>query len=150
MIDLLQQYSIQQIIIFIIFVALAIKGVISFIDWVKEKNKAAASQMNKPIQLAHHVDKNEQKIQELQQDMKIIIDKVNTLIESDKDDIKAYINQQHHSFCYEKGWIDDYSLDCLQRRYAHYKKEGGNTFIDQFMKEIRALPRQQTHYKETV
>ena len=55
------------------------------------------------------------------------------LIESDKDDIKAYITREHHFFCYEQGWIDDFSLDCLEKRYAHYKIEGGNTFIDGFM-----------------
>ena len=40
------------------------------------------------------------------------------------------------------GWIDDFSLDCLERRYQHYADEGGNSFIEGFMEELRALPKQ--------
>ena len=63
------------------------------------------------------------------------------LIDSDKDAIKSYITQKHHFFCYEQGWIDDFSLDCIERRYQHYKEEGGNTFIDGFMGQLRQLPK---------
>lgn len=55
------------------------------------------------------------------------------LIDSDRDDIKSYITREHHYFCYQKGWIDDFSLDCCERRYKHYSDEGGNSFIGQFM-----------------
>ena len=65
---------------------------------------------------------------------------INILIASDKDDIKAWITQQHHYFCYELGYIDDYNLQCIEARYVHYKEEDGNTFIDGFMKDIRNLP----------
>ena len=74
---------------------------------------------------------------------------INLLTESDKDDIKAWITEKHHYFCYQIGWIDDYSLDCIEKRYGHYKDEGGNTFIDELMEEIRALPkRNETYLKE--
>ena len=42
-------------------------------------------------------------------------------------------------------WIDDYSLDCIERRYKHYIDEGGNSFIGQLMIEIRKLPHQPPH-----
>lgn len=64
------------------------------------------------------------------------------LIDSDKDDIKSYITREHHYFCYQIGWIDDFSLDCLEKRYRHYADEGGNSFIEGFMDELRALPKQ--------
>lgn len=64
------------------------------------------------------------------------------LIDSDKDDIKSYITREHHYFCYQVGWIDDFSLDCLERRYQHYEDEGGNSFIAGFMNELRTLPKQ--------
>jgi hypothetical protein len=41
----------------------------------------------------------------------------------------------------QKGYIDDYCLDCLEKKYKHYVKEGGNSFIESLMKEIRNLPR---------
>jgi hypothetical protein len=64
------------------------------------------------------------------------------LIDSDKDDIKAFITREHHYFCYQKGWVDDYSLDCVERRYAHYEQEGGNSFVEDLMKDLRKLPKQ--------
>lgn len=67
--------------------------------------------------------------------------KIDMLIESDKDDIKSYITREHHYFCYKIGWIDDFSLDCIEKRYKHYTDEGGNTFIGGFMEELRALPK---------
>lgn len=70
-----------------------------------------------------------------------MIGAVDMLIASDKDDIKAYITKEHHYFCYEKGYIDDYSLDCLERRYGHYKDEGGNSFAEDLMKDVRTLPK---------
>ena len=69
-------------------------------------------------------------------------DKIDMLIDSDRDDIKSYITREHHYFCYQKKWIDDFSLDCCERRYQHYSDEGGNSFIGQFMEELRALPKQ--------
>ena len=65
---------------------------------------------------------------------------VDILIASDKDDIKAWITEKHHYFCYDLGYIDDYNLQCIEARYKHYKEEDGNTFIDGFMGDIRALP----------
>ena len=69
--------------------------------------------------------------------------KINLLIDSDKDDIKSFITRQHHYFCYKIGWIDDFSLDCVEKRYQHYADEGGNSFIEGFMDELRALPKQE-------
>jgi hypothetical protein len=63
-------------------------------------------------------------------------------VDSDKDDIKAFITDKHHYFCYERKWIDDYSMDCIERRYSHYKDEGGNSFIATLMDELKALPKQ--------
>ena len=70
-----------------------------------------------------------------------LTDKINLLIESDKDDIKAFITQQYHYFCEQKGWIDDYSMDCIEKRYSHYVEEKGNSFVKQLMEQLRALPR---------
>ena len=39
MLELLQKYSISDILIFIVILAVAIKGVISFIDFIKDKIK---------------------------------------------------------------------------------------------------------------
>ncbi len=105
----------------------------------KEKiNKRIENGENFMTQLREHQKHNDEALQDLSK-------KIDMLIESDKDDIKAYITKEHHKFCYEKKWIDDFSLDCLERRYKHYEDEGGNSFIGGFMNELRALPKRPPH-----
>lgn len=74
--------------------------------------------------------------------LKELSTKIDMLIDSDKDAIKSYITKEHHYYCYQLGWIDDFSLDCLERRYQHYTDYKGNSFISGLMEELRNLPNQ--------
>lgn len=150
--DLLSNYSIEQILLFIVLLAAAIKGVVSWIDWarnrgekiIEKKNKRTALEdsVNKLIQSQKEMKNNINNCQiQIKNNINDIRKAIDILTESDKDDIKAWITEKHHYFCYNIGWIDDYSLDCIEKRYGHYKDEGGNTFIDELMEEIRALPK---------
>lgn len=150
--DLLQNFSIEQILLFVVCLAIAMRGVSSWFDWLKDKEDKIIQKKNRKNALQESVN-NLIKTQEnmkydidiCQKQMKDMIKEINSsiilLTESDKDDIKAWITEKHHYFCYELGYIDDYSLDCIEKRYCHYKDEGGNTFIDTFMEDIRALPK---------
>lgn len=137
MLDLLKNYSLTDIIIFIVMLALAIKGLIDFYDWAKNRlskttnKKYTEKEMQKKV-----LDTLESHNGQIEKMSKAI----NILINSDKDDIKAWITEKHHYFCYELGYIDDYNLQCIEARYIHYKEEDGNTFIDRFMEDIRNLP----------
>lgn len=153
MIELLQQYSLTNIIVFTILLALAIKSLITFFDWGYERFERAFnkehSSLNEKEELERRLNHGSQIMSDLQktqqQTDKMLNDlstKIDMLIESDKDAIKSYITRQHHYFCYRVGWIDDFSLDCLERRYEHYSDEGGNSFIEGFMDELRELPKQ--------
>ena len=151
MIELLQQYSLTDIIVFTIFLALAIKSLVTFFDWGYERlervfNKEHSSlnekeelerRLNHGSQIMNDLQKTQQQTDKTLNDLSA---KIDMLIESDKDAIKSYITRQHHYFCYRVGWIDDFSLDCLERRYEHYSDEGGNSFIQGFMEQLRALP----------
>ena len=153
MIELLQRYSLSEILIFTIFLVLALKSFITFLDWAYERIKKAFNyehaKLNSKEELRQKLQKQNQTIAILKNNQqttdKILQDlstKIDMLIDSDKDDIKSYITREHHYFCYQVGWIDDFSLDCLERRYQHYEDEGGNSFIAGFMNELRALPKQ--------
>ena len=137
MLDLFKNYSLTDIIIFIITLSFAIKGIIDFYDWAKNRLTKTTDKI--------YTDKEMQKkVLDTLEFHNNQIDKmskaINILIASDKDDIKAWITQQHHYFCYELGYIDDYNLQCIEARYIHYKEEDGNTFVDGFMEDIRKLP----------
>lgn len=152
MLELLQHYSISEIFLFMVFLALAFKSIVSFFEWFEEKIKKAFNikfgkisekeKMNKRIedgenlmfQLREHQKRDDEALQDLSK-------KIDILIESDRDAIKTYITKEHHEYCYNKGWIDDFNLNCLEKRFKHYADEGGNSFICNFMQELRALPK---------
>lgn len=152
--ELLEHFSINEIIIGIILLALAIKGTVSFIQWAIKEINAIFKKKNINISIHQKMDerlnKHDEKIAELINVQKDILNKIenlssdiNLLLASDKDDIKSYITEKHHYFCYVQQWIDDYSLDCLEKRFSHYKEEGGNSFIENLMKELRSLPKEE-------
>lgn len=124
--------------------ALAIKSLFSFFDWAgdrwrklfnKQHNQLSRKQdLERRLQHGSEImDKLTRNQQETDDILKKLSAEINILIESDKDSIKSYITKEHHYFCYQLGWIDDFSLDCIERRYQHYQDEGGNSFIGNFM-----------------
>lgn len=150
--ELLAKYTATEIIVFIVLLAIAIKEVVTFIDWAhsrlrktfdkEDEHEEIKEQLNTVVNRLNDIEthfntmisENRVKYSEMQQS-------IDLLIASDKDDIKAWITAQHHLFVYEYKCIDDYSLDCIEKRFAHYRDEGGNSFIELLMSEIRALPK---------
>lgn len=141
LIQLLKQFDITTFLTFTIVLALAAKGVIIFFDWVKERLMKMFNKQTKKQRQIEQLQQQEKSIKELKSNMKSIQSKMNLLIESDKDDIKAWITEKHHFYCYQQKYIDDYTLDCLEKRFSHYEVEGGNSFVHNLMEELRALPK---------
>lgn len=143
--ELLSTFTVPQIMLFIVLAAVAFKKIADFLDWlsnkIKKRDKKNQDEIDRDKEIEKRLDKLEENDAHIAESVDKIADKVNILMESDKDDIKAYITREHHYFCYQKGWIDDYSLDCLEKRYSHYVEENGNSFILDFMQEIRRLPK---------
>lgn len=152
MLDLLKEYSVSQILILLVFIAIAIKEVIQFIDWAKQRTLQSVNESTSSIELIKKIEEKDReqdrKIEQIleaqknsSENINLILQQIQSLIKSDRDAIKAYITKEHHYFCYEVRWIDDYNLDCLEKRYQRYVEEGGNSFIESLMEEVRALPR---------
>lgn len=163
MLEFLAAYSIGEITIFIILLGLAIKEGVTFYDWAKTRiqqgfNKNLKANQDKE-KIEHELDdleayfqKKEEKFNKKKEEINTGFEQLNKriaalegsvemLIVSDKDSIKAYITEKHHKFCYQDKWIDDYSLDCIEKCYEHYKDEGGNSFVADLMEDLRALDR---------
>lgn len=135
MLDLFNKFSSSEVVIFIILLAIAFKEIFTFFEWLFEKGiKVFKNKYQKPYEDENTIKNLEQNVEWLKKNIKI-------LINSDKDAIKAFITRQHHYFCYQLKEIDDQSLDCIEKRYTHYKEEKGNSYIDSLMEELRALPR---------
>lgn len=151
--ELIQQYSISEIIIMLILLAAALKGLINFYDWSKEKILKIFHKEQKKEEEKQDIEKtlmqHEEKMKTLMEgqenlntQISSLMEKINLLIESDRDDIKSWITEKHHFYCYHQRWIDDYSLDCIEKRFTHYEQEKGNSFVESLMKDLRALPHQ--------
>lgn len=145
LINLLSQFTLPQIILFIILLFVATKEIADFVDWVRgrfsKRDESLKTEYEKAEKNEERLDKLENNVNKLTENVNHITDKVDLLVDSDRDAIKAYITREHHYFCYKVGWIDDYSLDCLEHRFEHYKEEEGNSFIEGLMNELRALPK---------
>lgn len=140
--DLLLNYSMSEIVVFIIFIAFAVKELVTFIDWGKGRLDTVYNKSFKSMQSEKKLEKVDETFTKIDQTFEKINRQIDMLIESDKEDIKSYIVREHHYFVYQKGWIDDYSLECIERRFAIYEKEHGNSFVLGLMNELRALPKQ--------
>ena len=152
MLELLSTYSLAQIVTFIVLLAIAVKEGITLVIWFKDFFK---TKFNDDMKNTVATKKQNEQICKIKEDIQILIDnqekifeeiklfkqQLEMIIESDKDDIKSWITEKHHFYCYERKWIDDYSMDCIEKRYRHYKDEGGNSFIEELMNELRSLPK---------
>ena len=163
MIKLFETLSVNDIIIYIVLIFLAIKGIIDAIFWIKDKynykfNKdykrkeqeeilAKYEENNKLMQekmtKCHEVVK--EKIDNLASSMNTRMDgmeeQLNILKTSDMHDAKGWIVEKHHILM-RQGWVDDFTMDTIEKRYSDYKKEGGNSYVHSLMDEIRSLPKQ--------
>ena len=154
--ELFTNYSMSEIVIFMVVLAFAVKELVTFIDWGRDRLRKVYDKDYKSIEerkkLEEEIDdlnkfysekkKVDDTFAKIDRTFEKINERIDMLIESDKEDIKSYITEKHHFFVYGQGWIDDHSLECLERRFAVYQQEHGNSFVEGLMNEIRALPKQ--------
>jgi septal ring factor EnvC (AmiA/AmiB activator) len=96
---------------FTIFLALAIKSLVSFFDWahgrISKVFKKGYDEIDEKEELEQKLQRGREIMASLQANQKAtdatlkdLSKKIDMLIDSDKDDIKSYITKQHHYFCY--------------------------------------------------
>lgn len=123
-------------------VLFAVKEIITlfrwFIDLIKKKNKPQQEFDDRLKKVENEISETKISQQKTEEDAKKMNKILDLLLESDRDDIKGYIVEKYYEF-HAKGYIDGYSLDCLERKYKIYSREGGNTYITNLMNEIRDL-----------
>lgn len=115
---------------------------------LKANSDKILSLENRMSGLEQRIEKTEKEFQtflkqqnEINDNLQALVKKVNILLESDKEDIKAYVTEKHH-FYIHRGWIDDFTLECIEKRFQCYKEEDGNSFVENLVNDLRRLPRQ--------
>ena len=150
--SVLKDFPISEILLCIVGVLVLVKWIIEYFDWGHKRTK---DKYDQEAERKKNIEDINEKLNQNSEDIKMLIKmqkqqnekieqqnlRIELLIDSDKDDIKAFITEKYHYFVEVKGWIDDYSLDCLERRFQHYKDENGNSFVADLMSEIKRLPK---------
>ena len=161
MLELLAAFSVEQILVFSIMLILAIKGGVDLFDWAHEKyikkfNKdhLALNQQESLRQQQEEYRKQqtealekyvslENKIYSLTEDINEKVNNIESqlaqLTKSDMHDIKSWVVEKHH-YLTAQGWVDDFTMDTIEKRFEDYKKENGNSYVAGLVSEIRELP----------
>ena len=161
MIELLSTLTFSQILIYGVLFAVAAKEFLSVKDFFEKRNKDKNTEENNEKKQTEQILnaikdlekvmlKQEKEDEQIHKEIKKLSDYwqnkedehrrvLQLLIDSDKDAIKSFIVKEHHHFVAQK-WIDDFSLDTIEKRYSHYKAEGGNSYIGDLIQDLRALP----------
>lgn len=145
-------WSIEESIVYIVALILAIKVVWSSIEWVWDKIKIRLAITNKKEKWENNISKQltelhkaisnlEQQNQAIQKEEEKVNANLNVVQERLQEDTRSFLIDAHHKFCYQIKSIDDINMQSLERKYLYYKTAGGNSFIDGLMEEIRELPR---------
>ena len=150
MLALLKSYSIGDIIIFRVILALAVKEVISLYQYFAKGLSDSFNNKYKKQEtlndLSEKINKLTIMVKQLQEDNKQQNKKIENLIDSDVQDIRSWIVQQYHA-CQQGKQLDPFEMDCVERRYACYDKEGGNSYIHNLVDEIRKMNNSQEQEK---
>ena len=166
MLELLAAYSLQEIVVFVIMLLFAIKGGLDLFDYFKgkynERFNKAYSKLIKEQELEQHYlkynefhkesmeryDKLGKKIDDLiyvfDDRFKKIEDSIDILLASDKDDIKSWLVEKYNYYKENPDRpISHHTMDTIEKRYAHYADEGGNSYITNIiMPELRQMAKE--------
>ena len=93
MLELFKTYSIDEIVMFILLLALAIKGIVDLYDWFKKRfrepiDKEMTNEEQKQ-EIMDILNTHEENIMACKERLEKILEIINILVDSDKDDIKS-------------------------------------------------------------
>lgn len=136
---------------------IGIPAIVNFISWCKatwakrEKFKQDAIQKGRKQEREEEQEENrfssgEARISALEESVQLLTtmvtqqkEMIERLTRSDMLDIKSWIKVQHERYM-AQGWIDSQALDLLCSRHEIYKEEGGNSWADCIVLDLKKLP----------
>ena len=137
MLELLASYSLGQILVFIVIFAFALKEFFNMFDFFKDKAKLWLTGEQEK-------DKNSVSLKQLAEKMDKITERLELLTESDKDDIRGWIVEKRNYYTeHPEEKIDNFTMDTIEKRYQHYRDEGGNSYISNMIKELRNMAKEE-------
>lgn len=149
-----ENYSFAESFIFIITILIGAKILSSLFEWVYEtldKYFLNKTQKNEVIEDLKQEQKNVvTELKKINEKLSTVEEQIRIVTNRLQENSKSYIIDKHHYFCHQIKAIDDFSLQSLEIRYMYYKSEGGDTYIDGLMQEVRELPKIDMKDLETI
>lgn len=136
MVQFFQHYTLEATIIFLFMLGTALKEGYELVQYFRNKTVNHVDKIRGQQETLTQVVKN---MQQQQKQLQSITDKIDALLVSDKDSIKSWIVMLYKQYKKDPSGLDSMQMDLLERRYSHYKKEGGNSYIDNLMQELREI-----------
>lgn len=154
MADLFATFSLDTV---IIVLCLALPALIKGIAWICKTIKTAAArrrelrnegaqELMEEQEIEERFEAGEDRIADLEEEEAKLTQilqnqqkQINLLIRSDELDIKAWLKQQHGHWMHI-GAIDSESLSLVIDRYEIYAEEGGNSWAERLVNDIKSLP----------
>lgn len=161
-INALMSYSFAEIVIILVYIVIGIKFLWSIVDWFVErfkkifgvktaKEKKDQEFKDTVVDMAQKIDDKEIQftdailtIKTMITDLKSKIDdlekKEDMTRERIQQETRTYLIDQHKRHMAER-WIDVRSLENIEMKYMYYKAAGGNSFVDDLVRDLRLLPK---------
>lgn len=136
MVQFFQQYTLEATIIFLFMLGIALRQGYELVQYFRNKTFNHVDKVREQEEALEQVVKN---IQQQQKQLQSITDKIDELLASDKDSIKSWIVMLYKQYKKDPSGLNSMQMDLLERRYSHYKKQGGNSYIDNLMQELREI-----------
>ena len=136
MVQFFQQYTLEATIIFLFMFGTALKQGYELVQYFRNKTFNHVDKIREQEETLEKVIKN---MQQQHKQLQSITDKIDELLASDKDSIKSWIVMLYKQYKKDPFGLDSMQMDLLERRFSHYKQEGGNSYIDNLMQELREI-----------
>ena len=134
--ELLKTFDITTIILVVFMTAFAVREVLGLYHYFHNKIYGRYEKQDNQNDTIENLITT---LDSVLQQVKDIDKKINMLQESDKVAIKSWIVTLYHKYKENPKELGAMQMDLLERRYEHYKDQGGNSYIDQLMEDLRTI-----------
>lgn len=136
MVQFFQNYTIEATLVFLFMLGVALKQGFELFQYFRNK---AVDQVDKVRDREEQSAKTLEQIATQDSQLMKINEKIDQLLASDKDAIKSWIVMFYKQYKKDPSGLDSMQMDLLEHRFYHYKKQGGNSYIDNLMQELREI-----------
>lgn len=136
MVQFFQNYTIEATLVFLFMLGVALKQGFELFQYFRNK---AVDQVDKVRDREQEFTRALEQLATQNNQLMKINEKIDQLLASDKNAIKSWIVMFYKRYKRDPSGLDSMQMDLLERRFYHYKRQGGNSYIDNLMQELREI-----------